>query len=159
MGIKERWKRFKPLPKDLKGGLPILKKIFIEEDVSLVYLFGSLTKTCAFPGKGKGLGEDIDIAILTRKDNIANLRKRIINALDTERIDLLNLKIASPMQCFDIIKEGILMFKKDDEIENEFELLTLKKYKDTAYLRRKQAEILQERINEWIKKLEVESAD
>lgn len=43
MSIKERWRKFKPLPEDIRGRVANLSSLFEREGVLLAYLFG-LTK-------------------------------------------------------------------------------------------------------------------
>lgn len=141
MGIKERWKRSKPLPEDIKERLLNLATVFKQEEILLVYLFGSLAEG--------GREEDVDLAVLPGKEDFTRLRGKLVDFLGTERIDLVNLREASPLLRFEIIKNGRLIYKVSDEMENDFELSTLREYKDTAYLRRKQAETLRERTQRW----------
>ncbi len=56
MSIKERWRRFEPLPKNIKERLAALKPLFRKEGILLVYLFGSLNR-----GRSE---EDVDLALL-----------------------------------------------------------------------------------------------
>jgi len=143
MGIRERWQRFRPLPQDIKLRLSKLKSLFEKENILLCYIFGSSARRA---------GEDIDLALLPQKASIVGLRKKICEILSTERVDLVNLRNASPLLRFEIISKGVLLYKRDDEIENNFELTTLREYKDTAYLRNKQVKILRERIKMVLKK-------
>jgi len=85
MAIKERWKRFKPLPEDIREKVSNLAPLFEGEGVLLAYLFGSLVR---------GEGDDIDLAVLVNKDDLSNLRERIWEALGTQRLDLVNLNVA-----------------------------------------------------------------
>ncbi len=136
MSIKERWKGFEPLPKNIKERLAALKPLFREEGILLVYLFGSLNR-------GRG-GEDVDLAFLPPGEGMGGLRPKIWKALGTERVDLVNLKTTSPTSRFEIVCNGTIIYKANDEVENQFELSALRGYKDTNHLRRKQVEILRE---------------
>jgi predicted nucleotidyltransferase len=95
MSIKERWRKFKPLPENTRERVANLGSLFEREGVSLVYLFGSLAK--------QERGEHVDLAILPGENNLADLRENISEALATERVDLVNLKIASPVLRFEIV--------------------------------------------------------
>jgi predicted nucleotidyltransferase len=137
MSISEKWRRFKPLPEDINKRLLQLTCIFEEEKVLLAYLFGNLA------------GEDIDLGVLLYDvDRLSSLREKLYEKLDTQRIDLINLKNATPLLKFEIIKTGILIYKESDEIENKFELSVIHQYRDTAYLRKRQNEILIMRLNQ-----------
>jgi hypothetical protein len=42
-----------------------------------------------------------------------------------------------------------LIFKKDEPVENSFELSAIREYRDTAHLRKSQARVLEERQKRW----------
>lgn len=140
MSVKERWHKFRPLPENIRDRLRNLQGLFQQEGVLLAYLFGSLAHG--------DTGQDVDLAILPAKRNLASLRQKLWQLLGTQRLDLVNLKTASPVLRFEIIKNGLLIYKKDENVENDFELATLKQYKDTAYLRKKQVEVLKRRTDD-----------
>ncbi len=144
MGIKERWLGFEPLPPDIIERITQLKPVFEREGVRLAYLFGSLAS-------GRP-AQDVDLAVLPRDSNLGQLRRMIAEALGTERVDLVNLKVASPVLRFEVISTGRLIYKSDDQAENDFEMAALREYRDTAYLRARQSETLQERTHEWLSK-------
>jgi predicted nucleotidyltransferase len=141
VGIKERWKRFEPLPENIRNRLHFLNSLFESEGILLAYLFGSLASRKA--------GEDVDLAFLAEKRDGVNLRQRISDIIGTERIDLVNLRTASPLLRFEIVRTGYLIYKKNEEVENAFELSTIEEYRDTAYLRARQAEMLKQRTKRW----------
>lgn len=138
MSMKQRWYKFKPLPQDIRARLDRLHRLFHQEGVLLAYLFGSLAE--------KDSGDDVDLAVLPGKENLADLREKVWDALGTQRLDLVNLRSASPLLRFQVVKNGRLLYKRSEDIENTFELATLREYKDTAYMRKRQAKILEERI-------------
>lgn len=142
MGIKERWFRFKPLPSDISERIERLKPLFEREGVRLAYLFGSLSSG--------GQGQDVDIAVLPGDGDFSQLRQEIGEVLGTERLDLLNLKGASPLLRFEVIRSGRLIYRRDDQTENDFEMEVLRQYRDTAYLRARQATLLQRRTKQWL---------
>ena len=106
----------------------------------LAYLFGSLAE--------REGGRDVDLAVLPGKEDLGNLREKLWKSLGTQRLDLVNLKTASPVLRFEVVKNGILLYKKNDDVETAFELAVLREYKDTAYMRKKQANILKKRIKD-----------
>jgi predicted nucleotidyltransferase len=140
MSIKQRWHKFKPLPEDIRGRLGELNSLFEQEEVLLAYLFGSLVR---------GKGNDVDMAALVDRDNLSRLREKLWEVLGTQRLDLVNLRTASPLLRFEVISTGVLVYKKNDDIENAFEMATIREYKDTAHLRKKQSLTLKERMQEW----------
>jgi len=141
MGIAERWKKFPELPADLYQALERLIAIFQREGVLLAYLFGSLSQ-----GR-KAL--DVDLAILTQEMPAFRLRETIVECLGTERIDLVDLRDASPVLRFEIVRSGRPFFISDEGVLNDFELETLHLYRDTAPLRRRQREYLKGRMAQW----------
>lgn len=141
MGIKERWKKFRPLPPGIRKRLDLLRPVFESEEILLAYLFGSLSR-------GQS-GEDIDLAVFPGEKGIGTLRTTIYEILGTERIDLVNLKTAPPAMRFEVIKTGHLFYKRDDSTENRFEISAIKEFRDTAHLRNMQMRILEERTKRW----------
>jgi predicted nucleotidyltransferase len=141
MGIPKRWKRFRELPPDIDRSLGRLIPLFERRGVLLAYIFGS---------KGEGqTARDIDMAILTRSAPAFRLREAITEFLGTERLDLVDLRIASPVLRFEIIRTGYPLYVADELIRERFELSTLHLYRDTAHLRHRQLEHLKERISQW----------
>ncbi|MDI6751727.1 MAG: nucleotidyltransferase domain-containing protein [bacterium] len=138
MSIKERWKRFRPLPDNYRERLGSMR--FEDFDISLAYLFGSSTRE---------KGEDLDIAVLTKEKDLSRLRGKLYEVMNSQRIDLVNLKSASSLLRFEVVKNGVLLYKKDDEEENRFELSVIKKYQDAEVRRKRQREMLFERTERW----------
>jgi len=138
MGIQERWRGLEPLPPDTRARLDLLPRLFQETGVLLAYVFGS------FPHR-EGAA-DIDLAILPGDSTLGDLREKITEVLNTERIDLVNLKTANLVLRFEVVSTGVLIFKKSDHVENSFELSTLREYRDTGHLRAVQAETVEKRM-------------
>ena len=141
MGVAERWKRFRELPADIEQALEQLIPLFEREGVLLAYLFGSLSKRRA--------GQDVDLAILVQGAPAFRLREAIAECLGTERVDLVDLRSASPVLRFEIIRTGRPLYVADKETQERFELATLHLYRDTAPFRRQQREYLKRRIAQW----------
>ncbi|MEM3361349.1 MAG: nucleotidyltransferase domain-containing protein [Candidatus Bathyarchaeia archaeon] len=136
MSIKERWKRYKEIPDNLHERIEMLGNFFRQKGIPLAYLFGSAMR---------GKGNDVDIAVLYDGD-ISELRLEIQEILGTWRIDLVNLKVAPLHICFEIISTGKLVHKVDDETENNFEMLIIKKYQDSEPIRAKYFELLRRNL-------------
>ena len=141
MSNPERWRKFRRLPSNIQARLAQLAAFFKEENVDLAYLFGSLSQA--------ETGHDVDLAILRYAEPAHHLWGALSNRLDTERLDLVDLSEASPVLRFDIISTGKLLYAKNDDVCNNFEMATLREYKDTAWLRRRQGQILRERVKTW----------
>ena len=141
MSIPERWARFRELSTNINQKLTQLTPLFEKEEVLLAYLFGSLSQ-------GQ-VGHDVDLAILTRSEPAFRLRAAITDCLETERLDLVDLQRASPVLRFEILRTGQLLYAADPVCRERFELATLRLYRDTAWLRRRQQEYLRERMEQW----------
>ncbi|MFQ5614602.1 MAG: nucleotidyltransferase domain-containing protein [Anaerolineae bacterium] len=115
--------------------------LFEREGVLLAYLFGSLSR--------EQEGHDVDLAILTRSGPAFRLRAAINHCLETERVDLVDLRRVSPVLRFEILRTGRLLYAVDQALSERFELATLRLYRDTAWLRRQQRVYLQERMEVW----------
>ena len=137
----ERWQKFKPLPGDIDLRLAHLQPLLKQNQVQLAYLFGSLARDES--------GHDVDLAILSKQEIELDLYLTLTEALGTERIDLVDLKTASPAVRFEIIRTGRLIFADNEHSQLDFELETLRVYKDTAWMRRRQEMTLRERLLEW----------
>jgi predicted nucleotidyltransferase len=134
----ERWKGFRELPPDIEEALGRLTPLFERERVVLAYLFGSLSRGQA--------GQDVDLAILVEDAPAFRLRRAVADCLGTERVDLVDLRRASPVLRFEIVRSGRPLYVADEEIQERFELATLREYRDTHPLRRRQREYLHRRM-------------
>lgn len=139
MGNKERWKRFRDLPPDIELAVAQLNEVFKRENVRLAYLFGSL-------GKGEQ-AHDVDLALLTDDQPAFRLREAITSHLGTERVDLVDLNRAPPVLRFEIVRTGTCLFAADDLILEQYELETLRLYRDARHHLSRQRELLQERMS------------
>ena len=143
MAVAERWKGYKELPDDVSDKLNRLKDFWDKEkNVLLVYLFGSLAE--------KKKANDIDLAILFNKKpsykNISELSEKLYKRIGTQRIDIVDLMRASPVFKFNIITSGKLLFKRQIDTANDFELRVIKEHMDTKYLRKVQRWFLEEKV-------------
>lgn len=146
MGIPERWKGHEPLPEGIKCSLEELKPIFEREGVLLAYLFGSLAKSGEVGGREP---HDVDLALLTEEKPAWKLWDEISLALGTERLDIVDLKRASPVLLFEIIRSGRLIYSSDEAARERFVLDVLHLYRDTAPLRLRQRTALKRRMDLW----------
>jgi predicted nucleotidyltransferase len=151
MSIPQRWVGFRELPPNIEQNLGRLTPIFEQKGVQLAYLFGSLSQ-------GRK-GRDVDLALLTQDKPVFQLRPAITTCLQTERLDLVDLRQASPVLCFEIIRTGQLLYQTSEAICQQFEMSTLRLYKDTAWLRRQQRQYLKEHFKQWSSKEVLEWLD
>jgi len=146
MGIPERWKGHRPLPEGISVSLEKLKPIFEREGVLLAYLFGSLAKTGEVSGREP---HDIDLALLTKEKPAWKLWDAIAEALGTEWLDIVDLRRASPVLLFEIIRTGSPIYASDEATRERFVLDVLHLYRDTAPLRRRQKVASKRRMDRW----------
>ncbi|MCC7203368.1 MAG: nucleotidyltransferase domain-containing protein [Nitrospirae bacterium] len=103
------------------------------QDVEIAYLFGSHVA-----GKARKTS-DIDIAIYAPKltlDRYCKLWARITKALGTEKIDLVTMSDKPASFRYQIIREGRVIYFKNEDLLNDFELKTWQTYMDKKHLRR-----------------------
>ena len=141
MGTAEKWEGFEPLSSNIHSAIKQLPELFGQTDVLLVYLFGSLAEA--------NEGNDVDLAILTAKTPPYSFRDQLTAFLGTERLDIVDLRRASPAFCFEIIRAGQLLYAVDEEMRLQYELNVVRQYHDTAYLRQRQEEGLKRRMAAW----------
>jgi hypothetical protein len=146
MAIKERWKGFAELPPDIELKLADLPALLQEHGVQLAYLFGSLSP--AHQGRGSE-PNDVDLAVWSSDSPVYRLRAPIVKCLGTERVDLVDLRRASPVLRFEILKTGHPLYVADEAFQQRYEMQTLRVYRDTQHLRRQQKECLRERFAQW----------
>jgi len=132
-----------------------LRPLFAQQkEVVLAYLFGSYA--CSKVRETS----DIDVAVLLESDvkgeklcdAYRDIFLLICEALDTERFDLVLLNRAPLSLRFEIVSRGKLIYARDEEMLNGFEIDVIRKYQDTAHLRRVQDQYLKERAREWYSK-------
>ncbi len=107
-----------------------LNTVFNEEGLQLVIVFGS-----AVTGNVHKQS-DIDIAFLFEKPvDMVALTNRVITLLHTDNVDVIDLKRASPLLKFSIVKNGQLIYEKEAGLFNAFYSLAFRMYVDTQKLR------------------------
>jgi len=107
-----------------------LSPLLEEKRLRLVILFGS-----AASGKTHR-NSDIDIAFLFEKSvDILELTNTVIRLLHNDNVDVIDLRRASPLLKFSVVKKGKLLFEKTPGEFNEFCSLAFRMYVDTQKLR------------------------
>lgn len=133
-----------------------LRKLFEEKEVLLGYLFGSFAKGEESPSS------DIDIAVLLLEENPSLFQELVVGirkTLGTERFELVILNQVPPLFAFEVVAEGVVVYARDEETLNDFEMNTIRKFQDTAYLRKVQNEYLRQRAREWYSKKKASLSD
>jgi uncharacterized protein len=140
MATAEKWRHFEPLPAGMAERLSRLDDLFVREGVLLAYIFGSLLQDSR-------PAQDVDLALLLPEDKRPyHLHQAITDCLGTERVDIVDLRRASPVLKFEIISNGRCLYAQDEDIQLNFVLATLRQYHDTNYLRQQQNKILRQRL-------------
>jgi len=142
----QRWNRHKPLPPDIKMRLENLASHFEKEGVMLAYLFGSLSEEGKTSPRPSG---DVDLAILTKERPASELYEKLADALGTDRLDLVDLRHASPIMRYEVLRSGKPIYVSDKSAKERYEMDTIHIYRDTEPMRRRQREILKERMTAW----------
>ena len=112
----------------------MLQPLFEDGSLQLVILFGS-TAT----GKRHG-SSDTDIAVLyDHTADIMALTTRVMRLLQTDAVDIVDLRRASPLLGFAVMSRGSLLYEREAGIYNAFSSLAFRRYVDTKKLRDAQA--------------------
>lgn len=115
MSITEKYRHLPPLPSDLRERLERLPEIFPRHPVRLAYLFGSATHA---PDQC----QDVDIAVLPDEGfSYTELYAELSLALGTDRLDLIDLRLAPPYLAAEIFFKGRCMLEKSEEDRARFE--------------------------------------
>jgi len=119
--------------------------LFEKEGVLLAYLFGSLAEKNEKLSRSRPPG-DVDLAILTKEGPAYGLLEAIADILGTDRLDLVDLRRASPVLRFEILRSGSPIYISDEDLRERYEMETIHLYRDTEPMRRRQREALKERM-------------
>jgi len=128
MAVKERREKSRPIKFTTEKAISLILPL-LENDPRILtaYLFGSRIKK-------SDQSSDIDIALYTSKDfswkDYYLLYGKLSKALCSDRLDLVWLNEADPILCFEVIKYGKVLFYKDADLLNDFELKNKKRYYD-----------------------------
>ena len=111
---------------------PQFERIFDDTPVMVAYLFGSHAVGRA------GAESDYDIAVLLRAEVSSaergrwrlELIGRLIDAYQSDVIDLVILNDAPPLLCFEVIRVRHVLYNRDDEARVAFEVRTMQEWFD-----------------------------
>jgi predicted nucleotidyltransferase len=79
---------------------------------------------------------DIDLAFLfDRPVDILSITNSVIRLLHTDKVDVIDLKHASPLLKYSVAQKGRPLYEKSPGIFNEFYSLAFRMYVDTRKLR------------------------
>ena len=110
-----------------------LTPLFHEPGVQIVLLFGSRVS-----GRDHS-GSDIDLGVLFDNPvDLVEITNRVTGLLRTDRVDLVDLRRASPLLAFSAARESLLLYERSAGLFNQFYSLSFRRYVDTKKLREAQ---------------------
>lgn len=118
-----------------------LAPLFARPDLRLAVLFGSVAA-----GRPRA-ASDIDIGLIA-DCSVEELRPEVIRLLQTDRVDIVNLARASPLLAMAVARHGRALFERQGGVFASFVSLALRRYNDTAKLRRLREQGLQKFLAE-----------
>ncbi len=136
MSVKERWIKQRPLKLSFNELKSVVYSTLIKNpQILIAYIFGSLVK-----GNFKEYS-DIDVAIYTKEEfswqDFYILYGNLTKEIHSDRVDLVWLNKAEPIISFEIIKTGKVLFYRNVDTLNDFELTVKKRYYDyVIYLKK-----------------------
>lgn len=142
--------RLKNIESNIKERLPkLIEEFKQDENIAVFYLFGSYAKDEIKPLS------DVDIAVLFKKNVSAkkywdfklNLVSKAMPVLGTDEVDFVVLNEAPYELAYNILKEGRILFCRDEKWFLEFREKTVMSYLDTQFLREEGYFHLMERID------------
>lgn len=118
-----------------------------QKDVAAVYLYGSFAKGTTQPGS------DIDFGVLFEKKvrdihRIVKIYSDLCNLKLPAEPDVKDLNLAQPPVFLLNVIQGQLLFNRDEQKKNEFEVAVLRQYYDTQRLRDLRYSYMQKRLRE-----------
>ena len=127
-----------------------LAAAFVSQGVQVAYLFGSRATGRARPDS------DVDLAVLWGEDVPSSdyfprrleLIGATMEAFRTDDVDVVVLNEAPPLLAVEVLREGHLLYNRNDRLRVDFQIRALREYRDTAPLRRLLAEALEARVRE-----------
>jgi len=118
-----------------------------ESDIQFAYLFGSSARG------SDGPLSDVDIAVMVvdGKDlpkRHLDLIASVAGVVGSERTDVVILNTAPPVLGYRVLREGVLLFSRDEPARIEHWVRTVDRYLDMEPFRRTLAEGLKHRLEE-----------
>ena len=111
-----------------------LSPLFKDQDLEFILLFGSVVSETVHKQS------DIDLAFFFQRPvDIVALTNEVIKLLHIKNVDVVDLKRASPLLKFSIVKNCKILYERQQGIFNEFYSLAFRMYNDTKKLRDAQA--------------------
>lgn len=107
-----------------------LAPLFDDESLNLIILFGSMASGATHSRS------DVDLAFLyDRKVDLLELTNRTSTLLGTDRVDVVDLRLANPLLKFAVASTGKIVYERSPGEFSEFYSLAFRRYVDTKKLR------------------------
>jgi predicted nucleotidyltransferase len=120
-----------------------LAPLFRREGPQLVLLFGSMAKGSVH---GKS---DIDLGFLFDEPvDVLALTNEVVKLLHSDRVDVVDLRRASPLLKFSAAKKGTVLYERSDGLFNQFLSLAFRMYVDTKKLRDARRQMIRDFLEE-----------
>ncbi len=121
-----------------------LAPLFEYKELQLALVFGSTVS-----GGFKKQQSDIDLAFLFDKPpDILALTNQVIRLLHFDNVDVIDLRRASPLLKFSVVKNIKLLYERSPGLFHEFFSLVFRRYVDTKKLRDAQALVIRTFLQE-----------
>jgi predicted nucleotidyltransferase len=107
-----------------------LAPLFQEPGLQIVLLFGSRVSGRIHSGS------DIDLGVLFDSPvDLVRMTNRVTGLLRTDRVDMVDLRRASPLLAFSAARQSHLLYERSAGLFNQFYSLSFRRYIDTKKLR------------------------
>jgi len=125
-----------------------LQRTLAQYPIDVAYLFGSQERGDTGPGSDVDIGVYFgrDLNSRDRFDHRLSLIGKISNCLQTDRIDLVSLSDAPLSLQFRAIREGGILYCRDELTRIRTEVRVMSLYYDEQYYSRRHASLMIERI-------------
>jgi predicted nucleotidyltransferase len=108
-----------------------LPEVLAAQNVRLAYVFGSAARILR--EGGEGAPRDIDLAYFPGGGfSFPAFYAAVSGVLGTDRLDLVDLRRASPGLVYEIVTKGYVIYRESEEMENRFERSALALVRDEA---------------------------
>ncbi len=124
MGVKERHARLKPLPADIERRLEAVSAVVRRHPVRLAYVFGSIVRDPT-------AASDVDLAVLPDCGfSFPAVYADLSAALGTDRLDLVDLRQASPLLQWEVVTTGRRLWPASPHEAAAYERAVYGRYRD-----------------------------
>lgn len=120
-----------------------LTPLFKEEGLQLVLLFGSVASGKMYKQSDIDLGFLYDGSV-----DILDLTNKVIRLLHNDRVDVIDLRYASPLLKFSAARQGKLLYERSPGLFNSFYSLAFRRYIDTRKIREAQGNAIEHFLEE-----------